>query len=56
MNVDPVQASVAGIERQTPEKKLQAILLPQSAVSGNAPKPEIAETQNSPLPIVISGT
>ena len=49
MNVDPVPTSAAGIERQTPERKLQAVPLPKSAVLGNAPNPEIAGTQNSPL-------
>jgi hypothetical protein len=53
MNVDPVQVSSAGIERQTREEKVEVALRPRSAVSGNAPTPEIAETQSTPAPSVI---
>jgi hypothetical protein len=38
MNVDPVPTSAAGIERQTPEKKLHAVPPPHSTGSGNGPK------------------
>lgn len=38
MNVDPVQASSAGIERQAPEKKVHVAPRPPSAASGNTPK------------------
>lgn len=53
MNVGPVQTSSAGIERQTPEKKLPPALPKPSAVSANGPKPEIVQTQNSPAPLLI---
>jgi len=53
MNVDPVQASSAGIERQTPEKKVPVAPSPLSAASGDAPKTEITETQDAPTPSVI---
>jgi hypothetical protein len=50
MSVNPVPNSTAGIERQTPESKLQAVPVPRSAVSGNSPKAEIARPQNVPAP------
>lgn len=53
MNVDPVQASSAGIEHQTPEKKVHVAPPPPSAASGNTPKAEIARTENSPVPLLI---
>ena len=53
MNVDPVQASPAGIERQTPEKKVPVAPSPQGAPSGDVPKTEITETQYTPAPSVI---
>ena len=53
MNVDPVQASAAGIERQTPEKKVPVAPSPLGAASGDAPKREITETQYTPAPSVI---
>jgi hypothetical protein len=49
MNVDPVPTSAAGIERQTPEKRQQAVPSQRSAVSENVPKAEIARIQNSPV-------
>lgn len=49
MNVNPVPASTAGIdERQTSQRKRQAVPSPRSAVSENVPKAEIAGTQNTP--------
>jgi hypothetical protein len=53
MNVDPVPTSAAGIERQTPEKKLHAVPSPRSTSSGNGPKAEVTRTQNSPVPLLI---
>jgi len=53
MNVDPVQASAAGIERQTPEKKVPVTPSSQGAPSGDVPKTEITETQYTPAPSVI---
>jgi hypothetical protein len=53
MNVGPVNTSLAGIERQTPEKKVHAAPPPPSAASGNAPNAEIATTQNIPVPLLI---
>jgi hypothetical protein len=53
MNVDPVRASSAEIERQTPEKKVQVAPPPPSAASGNTPKTEIAKRQNAPVPLLI---
>jgi len=53
MNVDPVQASAAGIERQTPEKKVAFAPSPFGTALGDAPTAEIAETQFSPAPSVI---
>jgi hypothetical protein len=50
MSVNPVPNSTAGIERQTPERKLHPVPTPRSAVSGNSPKAEIAQTQNNPAP------
>ncbi len=50
MNVDPVPTSAAGIERQTPEKKLQVEPPPRAAVSESVPKAEIAKAQNIPAP------
>jgi hypothetical protein len=50
MSVNPVPNSTAGIERQTPERKLQAVPIPRSAVSGNSPKAEIVRPQNTPAP------
>jgi hypothetical protein len=50
MSVNPVPNSTAGIERQTPERKLQAVPIPRSAVSGSSPKAEIAKAQNIPAP------
>jgi len=53
MNVDPVQASSAGIERQTPEKKVPVAPSPLGAASGDVPKTEITETRYAPAPSVI---
>jgi hypothetical protein len=53
MNVDPVQANVAGIERQTPENKVPVAPSPLGAASGNAPKTEITGAQYTPAPPVI---
>jgi len=53
MNVDPVQASSAGIERPTPEKKLPVAPSPQRAPSGDAPNTEITAAQYTPAPSVI---
>jgi hypothetical protein len=53
MNVDPVQASSAGIERQTREEEVQVAAHPPGAASGKAPKAEVAETQYTPAPSVI---
>ena len=53
MNVDPVQASSAGIDRQTPEKKVPVAPFPQGTASGDVPKTEITETQYTPAPSVI---
>jgi hypothetical protein len=53
MNVDPVHASSAKIERQTPEKKLHIAPPPPDGASGGAPTPEIAKTQSTPAPSVI---
>ena len=53
MTVDPVQASLAGIERQTPEKKVHVASPPSSAASGNIPKTEIATTQSAFVPLII---
>jgi len=50
MSIDPVHASPAGVERQTPERKAQAAPTPRRAVSENVPKVEIAKIQNSPAP------
>lgn len=50
MNVSPLPTSTAGIERQTPQRKLQAVPSPRSAVSETVPKAEIARTQNTPAP------
>lgn len=53
MNVDPVHASAAGIERQTPETKMQIAPSPLDAALGTAPNTEIAVTQYTPAPSVI---
>ena len=53
MNVDPVQATSAEVERQTPEKKVYVAPSLRGTASGNAPKAEIAETQYTPAPSVI---
>jgi hypothetical protein len=53
MSVDPVHASSAGVERQTPEKKVHTAPPPPVAASGHAPKPEIATRQNVPAPPLI---
>jgi len=53
MNVNPVQTSSAGIERQTPERKVTAAPPKSSAVAGNGPKPESLKAQNSPAPFLI---
>ena len=53
MNVDPVQVSSPGIERQTREVKVQVAAPLPGAASGNAPKAEIAETTYTPAPSVI---
>jgi hypothetical protein len=45
MNVGPVHASSAGVERQTSEKKLQAAPSPPAAVSKNTPKARRGEKQ-----------
>ncbi len=53
MNVDPVQTSSAGIERQTLEKKQRVASSARRAASGNGPKVETAKTQNRPAPFSI---
>jgi hypothetical protein len=53
MNVDPVQAFSAGIERQTPEKKAYIAPAQQRSASGNAPKAEVAKTENESTPPLI---
>jgi hypothetical protein len=53
MSIDPVQASTAGIERQTPEKKVPVALPPPVAASGNIPKTEIAPAQGASVPPLI---
>ena len=53
MNVGPVYASSAGIERQTSEKKLQAVPSPPTAASGNSPQAKVVKTQDSPAPFTI---
>ncbi len=50
MSVNLVPSSAAGIERQTPERKLHAVPTPRSADSGNSSKVEVARTQNTPAP------
>ena len=50
MNVDPVPTSAAGIDRQTPERKLQAKPSLRTAISENVPKPESAKKEISPSP------
>jgi hypothetical protein len=53
MNVDPVQAVSAVIERQTRERNVHvAPPLPDGA-PGDAPDPEIAQAQSPPVPPVI---
>jgi|ERR1700674_2947258 len=55
MNVGPVHASSAGIERQTYEKKLQAApsrSLP-TAAPGDSPQARVVKTQDSPAPFTI---
>jgi hypothetical protein len=52
MSVDPMQATSAGGERQTPEKTEHPAPPPLSSAPGNAPKEEIATAQSgaaSPL-------
>lgn len=53
MNVDPAQASSAGIERQTREIKVHIAPAQQSASSENVPKEENATTQSAPVPPLI---
>jgi hypothetical protein len=53
MNVDPVQAISAGIERQTPEKKVYIAPAQHRFASGNAPKPEVTNAENDPTPPLI---
>lgn len=53
MNVDPVQASSAGIERQTRGEKVQVPAPPPGAASGHAPKAEIAEAEYTLAPSII---
>jgi hypothetical protein len=53
MSVDPVQATSAGVERQTPEIKVHAAPPPLSAASGNAPKAETATTQSGAATLLI---
>jgi hypothetical protein len=53
MNVDPVQAFSAGIERQTPEKKVYIAPAQHRSASGNAPKAEVAKTENESTPPLI---
>jgi hypothetical protein len=43
-----VPTGTVGIERQTPQRKLQAVPIPRSAVSETVPKAEIAGTENAP--------
>jgi hypothetical protein len=50
MNVDPLQARPAGIERQTPEIRLHVVQPSRSGDSGNGPNAEIAVAQSSPVP------
>jgi hypothetical protein len=50
MNVDPLPTSLAGIERQTSERKQQAVPSPRTATSESVPKAEINRIQNSPAP------
>jgi hypothetical protein len=50
MNVDPVPGSSAGIERQTPERRLQAVPSPRSSVPENVPQEEVASKQSIPGP------
>jgi hypothetical protein len=53
MNIDPVQANSAGIERQTPEKRVRVSQPPRSTDSGTSPNAEFARKENSPPPSVI---
>ncbi len=53
MNVDPVQANSAGIERQTPEQKVRVAQPPRGTDSGNSPKAEVASAESSLAPSVI---
>jgi hypothetical protein len=53
MNVNPMPTSLAGIQRQTPEKKQYAVPRPRTAISANVPKAEISRIQNSPAPSVF---
>jgi hypothetical protein len=53
MSVDPVKASTAKVERQTPERKTHADDPLRGAVSGPAPKAEIVTTEINPVTNVI---
>jgi hypothetical protein len=53
MNVGPVNTSLAGTERQAPEKKVRPAPASPSAASGSSPKPEFVSTQSSPAPLTI---
>lgn len=53
MNVDPVPTSLAGIERQTSERRQHTVPSPRTATSENVPKAEISRIQNSPAPSVF---
>ena len=53
MSVDPVRVSSAGVERQTPEKKVHTTDISRSAVSGTTPKTEVVTTDINPVTHVI---
>jgi hypothetical protein len=53
MNVDPVQAKSAGVERQIPEQKTQLKPVQLRVVSGTTSKTEISSTQSTPAPPLI---
>ena len=53
MNVDPVHASSAGVERQIPEPRTQPKPVQLRVVSGTTAKTEISSTQSAPVPPVF---
>jgi hypothetical protein len=53
MNVDPVHAVSAGIDRQTPERKVHVAPSPPDGASEANATPEIAQAQGPPVPPVI---